>query len=85
MQLEILTRSDLQQFKAELLAELKTLISPPDPKQVDYLKSKEVKNLLKISNSTLQCYRESGKIEAKKIGGVYYYSRTSIENLFNNE
>jgi len=52
---------------------------------VDYLKSKEVKRLLRISDSTLQSYRESGKLEAKKVGGVYYYSRTSIEKLFTDE
>lgn len=84
MQLEILTRNDLQQFKSELLTELQKLISPLAPKQVDYLKGREVKKLLKISDSTLQGYRDTGKLQAKKVGGIYFYPRSGIENLFAN-
>jgi hypothetical protein len=85
MELDILTRSDLEKFKDDLLLELKQILSPLAPKQVDYLKGREVKKLLKISDSTLQHYRDTGKIEAKKVGGIYFYPRATIENLFRND
>jgi hypothetical protein len=84
MELDILTRDDLDQFQDELLTELQKLFSPLAPKQVDYLKGREVKKLLKISDSTLQGYRDTGKLQAKKVGGIYFYPRSSIENLFTN-
>jgi len=84
MQLEILTRNDLQQFKSELLAELKQVITPLAQRQVEYLKGKEVKKLLKISDSTLQSYRDTGKLASKKIGGIYFYPSSGIEKLFND-
>jgi hypothetical protein len=84
MTLDILTKNDLEEFKTDLLTELKRLISPPASKQVDYLKGREVKKLLKISDSTLQNYRDTGKLKAKKVGGIYFYPRSGIENLFAN-
>lgn len=84
MQLDIVTKNDLEEFKTDLLSELRQLISPPAFEQVGYLKSREVKKLLKISDSTLQSYRDTGKIAATKVGGIYFYPRSSIENIFSN-
>jgi hypothetical protein len=80
MNIDVLTKTDLLQFKSELVEEIKKLITPRNQEPVFY-KSKEVKRMLKCSDSTLQYFRQSGHLEAKKIGGTYYYSSDSV-NLF---
>jgi hypothetical protein len=55
MAAEIITKEDLQEFGERLLSQMKALISggsTDDPRK--FLKSYQVKNLLKISNNTLQ-------------------------------
>ncbi|HXS55958.1 MAG TPA: hypothetical protein VN726_07520 [Hanamia sp.] len=56
MPLELLTIKDLNDFKAELLRELKQLLSSTSdlskPKKI--LKSREVRAMLRISQGTLQ-------------------------------
>ena len=82
MQIELLTKADLLQFKKDLIEEIKNLVTNKNKQEnMTYLKSKDVKRLLGCSDSTLQFYRQSGKISAQKVGGTYYYSRESINNL----
>lgn len=82
MQIEILTKADLLQFKQDLIEEIKNLVTNKSKQEnMTYLKSKDVKRLLSCSDSTLQYFRQSGKISAQKVGGTYYYSRESINNL----
>jgi len=55
MPLELLTIKDLNDFKAELIGELKQLLSCNElskPKKI--LKSREVRAMLRISQGTLQ-------------------------------
>jgi len=80
--LQILTKGDLLQFKHELLEELERLF-PQDQlhRETAYYKSKEVKKILKCSDSTLQWYRQSGKLPYKKVGGTYYYTKDGISEL----
>jgi hypothetical protein len=47
MAVEILTSQDLQKFKEELLTEIRALFSKPEQKK--WLKSDEVKKILKVS------------------------------------
>lgn len=76
----LITIEDLLAFKTELVEEIKKLITPRNNETV-FFKSKEVKKMLKCSDSTLQHYRQSGKLQANKVGGTYYYSSDSV-NLF---
>ena len=43
---------------------------------------KEVKELLGISEGTLQSLRIKRELTASKIGGKYYYMREDINNMF---
>ena len=68
----------------KLMAEIKKIISPQQHKLVFY-KSKEVKRLLKCSDSTLQHFRQSGKLPAKKVRGTYYYTQEDVNSLFSSK
>lgn len=84
MSLQILTKEDLINFKIELLAELRTLLTSNEPTKKKWLRSKEVEQLLKISSRTLQNYRINGTIKWSKIGSTYYYCLDSLNDSFND-
>ncbi|MFG6686247.1 helix-turn-helix domain-containing protein [Mariniflexile sp. HNIBRBA6329] len=44
----------------------------------------EVKDLLKVSFTTLWKYNKEGVLKAKKIGSRVYYLKTDLFNLLNN-
>ena len=82
MNLEIITKEDLRNFRAELLNDLQKTFTrhlPEKPKQ--WLKSPEVRRMLKISPGTLQNLRINGTLRYTKIGGIIYYSFEDIEAL----
>ena len=55
MQIEILTREELQRFKSELIEVIKqTIKSDETVTHKQFLRSSEVRKLLKISSGTLQ-------------------------------
>lgn len=70
---ELLTLTDLKDFKAELLLEVKKLLKENNGEPVKkWLKSHEVRKLLGISPGTLQNLRVNGTLPFTKIGGVIY-------------
>ena len=81
MAVNILTKEDLQQFKFELFAELKTLLTsvPNQPKK--WLKSYEVRNMLGISRGTLQHMSNNGTLFPSQIGGLMFYDYDEILKL----
>ncbi len=80
--LTIIKSDDLLQFKQALIEEIKGILGMNNTAGVKtYLKSKEVRGILKCSNSTLQSYRESGKLPFTKIGRTYFYTKDSIDQL----
>ena len=82
MQVEIVTKEDLRQFKAELLQELKEALKT-GTKQAgkEWLKSNEVRKLLSISSGTLQTLRINGTLPFSKVGGIVYYPYQEIVKL----
>jgi hypothetical protein len=82
MSVEIITKEDLKSFKEELLIDLKQFItSPQQALQKQWLKSQEVRTLLKISPGTLQNLRVNGTLTYTKIGGIIYYDQNDIQKL----
>lgn len=77
----ISTKQDLLDFKNELFKEILELLTSFKMNQEEWLKSSEVKKLLKISAGTLQNYRVNGILPFKKIGGTLYYKYRDIEKL----
>ncbi len=86
MAAEIITKEDLQEFGERLLSQMKILISGgsnEEPRK--FLKSYQVKNLLKISSNTLQTLRDNGTIPFTKIGGILYYNYEDIMKVLKGE
>ena len=82
MQVEILTKEDLKQFKAELVQELKDAFGGNAKSQnKEWLKSNEVRKLLGISPGTLQNLRINGTLTYSKIGGMMYYKLEDIHKV----
>ena len=79
MAIEIITKEDLQTFRFQLLDDLKNIIHTKPHKQKQWLKSSEVRKLLKISPGTLQNLRINGTLSYTKIGSIIYYNNDDIE------
>lgn len=78
----VLTVEDLQDFKKELLQELKSLFPNQQAFQnKKWLKSIEVRKMLSISPGTLQNLRINGTIPYTKMGGVIYYDSEEIQRI----
>jgi hypothetical protein len=84
MAIEVVTKEDLQQFRVQLIHDIKQLISPQET-VVDkqWLKNSEVKKILNVSSNTIQRLRIAGKLRSSKIGGVHYYRYADIEKMLN--
>lgn len=79
MSVQILTTEDLQNFKSELFSELKSILKTDGPPIKKWLKSDEVKKILKVSPGTLQTLRINGTLQYTKIGGIIYYDYEHIQ------
>lgn len=83
MPVELLTKQDLQQFKLELVHEIKQLLIDK-PEQKKWLRSYEVKKLLNVSPGTLQNMRINGTLRPKKVGGIHFYDYDEIHQLLSS-
>lgn len=69
---QLITIADLKEFKKQLIEELLFALKPPaNQSQKKWLKSHEVRRLLKISPGTLQTLKSNGVIPYTKVGGVH--------------
>lgn len=83
MQVELLTKNDLEAFKAELLEKLTALLKNDKKQDKEWLRSKEVRMMLNISYGTLQNLRVKKLLNPTKIEGVFFYRLSEIEALLN--
>lgn len=81
MNLDLMTKEDLKEFKNELLAEIGRLMQPDQGQSKQWLKSNEVRKLLNISPGTLQNLRINGTLRYTKIGGIMYYKAEDIYRM----
>ena len=79
---QLLTIADLKEFKNQLIEELLTALKSQNSQvQKKWLKSHDVRRLLKISPGTLQTLKSSGTIPYTKIGGVHFYDYDDIQRV----
>jgi len=82
MQLEFITKEDLEIFRVRLLEDIKLLLSQDRPLgNKPWLRGSEVRKLLSISAGSLQSLRISGKLRSSKVGGIHYYRYEDIEKM----
>ena len=80
LQHQIVTKRDLLNFGNLLLSEIKNT-NNTDTSPKPWLKSAEVREILKISPGTLQNLRINGTLKYKRIGGIIYYNYEDIVNM----
>ncbi len=84
MQVNILSKEDLNQFKTELIQEIKQLLSNYDnsvSNKSRWLRSAEVRKLMSISPGTLQNLRINGVLPYRKVGGIMFYAIEDIQKM----
>ena len=84
MNLEIITKEDLREFKNEMLNAIKQILQPGQGQSKKFLKSNEVRRLLNVSQGTLQNLRINGTLPCTQIGSIYYYKLEDINRLLEN-
>jgi hypothetical protein len=78
---ELLTREDLQHFRAQLLTELREILQQSKQSTKQWLKSSEVRKMLGISHGTLQNLRITRSLPYTKLGGIMFYEYEDIEKI----
>lgn len=87
MEIVVITLEDLLKFKKEIVEELRDLVSN-NGGQIqgrEWLKSSDVRELLKISPGTLQNLRIKGTLPYRKVGGSFYYRQEDIVKMMNKD
>jgi hypothetical protein len=79
---QLITIADLTVFKKQLVEDLLTALkSQTNQPQKKWLKSHEVRRLLKISPGTLQTLKSNGVIPYTKVGGVHFFDYEDIQRV----
>lgn len=78
MTVELITKDDLEQFRQSMLQDFKLLLTKRAEEPQKYLKSYQVKNMLKISGGTLHTLRANGTLKFTRIGHIIYYAYDDI-------
>jgi hypothetical protein len=77
MMLEFITKSDLENFKSEIIKEVANLLNGKQENK-KWLKSADVRKMLNISPGTLQNLRVSRILPFTKIGGTVFYDYNDV-------
>lgn len=85
MAAQIITKEDLDDFREKLLTDIKGLLGKSTEEPKKWLKSYQVKNMLRISPGTLQNLRVNGTLGFTKIGGIMYYKYEDIVKMMEGE
>ena len=72
----LIEKQEFDSFKKEVLSLLQKL--QPSVNQSSWLRSKDVRKMLGISDSTLQTMRINGSIPAYKLGDSWFYRYNEI-------
>ncbi|TXB66144.1 helix-turn-helix domain-containing protein [Vicingus serpentipes] len=77
---QLVTKEDINNLEIRLISMMENITtnSPIDLEQETYLRSKEIRKLLSISDNTLRAMREKGEIPYSFIGSIYYYPKIKI-------
>ena len=75
-QILLISKEEFDSFKREVLSLIQKL--QPSVNQSEWLRSKDVRKMLGISDSTLQTMRINGSIPAYKLGDSWFYKCDEI-------
>jgi len=77
---QLITKKDLLNFSSLLFETIKE-VNGAKKETPQWLKSSEVRKLLKISPGTLQNLRVNGTLQYNRIGGIIYYKYDDIKKM----
>jgi hypothetical protein len=81
---QLVTVDDLQELRKNIVNDLISVLKPSLQQPMKkWLKSHEVRKMLKISPGTLQTLKNNGTIKYSKIGGVHFYDLEEIQKMLN--
>jgi len=81
MSILVITAEDLERQLQKVVDEVKSAVTNNDSSNVRWIRSKQVKELLGISDSKLQTMRINRSITYSQIDGTYFYDKESILSL----
>jgi hypothetical protein len=82
MNIEVVTRQDFLELKADILDEIRLMLSGVQTQtESKWLRSAQVRKMLAISPGTLQNLRIQGLLAFNKVGGTFFYHRNDIERM----
>jgi len=73
----VISKEDFDLFKAELLEEIKAIFDA-NVKKAKWIRSSDVREMLNISDGTLQSLRVKGIIPAYKLDTTWFYKYEEI-------
>jgi hypothetical protein len=86
MQIEVITKEDLQVLRQQMLGDIKELLSANgNAAEKEWLRSSDVRKLLKISPGTLQNLRITGQLCPTKVNGIYFYKYAEVMKMLDPE
>lgn len=77
----VISKEDFDQFKKELIDEIKKILQPSIKNKIKWLRSSDVREMLNISDSTLQTFRINGTIPAYKLDTTWFYKYDEIVDV----
>ena len=81
MSILVITAEDLERQLQKVVDEVKSAVTITDSNNVRWIRSKQVKELLGVSDSKLQTMRINRSITYSQIDGTYFYDKESILSL----
>jgi hypothetical protein len=81
MSILVITAEDLERQLQKVVDEVKFAVTNNDSSNVRWIRSKQVKELLGISDSKLQTMRINRSITYSQIDGTYFYDKDSTLSL----
>lgn len=79
---DLATKQDIEMLRQELLQVFAKLSHNASP-QKEWLRTKEVRDMLGLSAGSLSNWRIKGILKPTKIDGIYYYRLSEIMALLN--
>lgn len=74
----VISKEDFDQFKKEQMDEIRQIIQPSIGNKTKWLRSSDVREMLNISDSTLQTFRINGTIPGYKLDSTWFYKYDEI-------
>ena len=78
---DIATKEDLRDMLNDFTKEIEYALESKT-EEVRFIKSKQVRDMLSISEGTLKEYRIKGIIKYQKVNGTFYYNKEEIIGTF---